>query len=129
MSNKNRAQDWLKQAENDLQWAHASFKQNFYSQCCFISQQCAAKAIKSITYYLEYDVRGHSITKIAQALGINAEVEAAGKRLDLYYISARYPDALPAGAPCEMFSQDQARHALNDATVVLNKAIAELRNE
>jgi HEPN domain-containing protein len=126
MSNKKRAVDWYKQAQNDLKWAEASLTQGFYSQTCFISQQAGEKAIKAIAYHLEFDVRGHSIAKIAQAIGINSEVEKAGKSLDVYYISARYPDALPAGAPFEFFEIEQATKAIQDATIILQKAYAEL---
>lgn len=126
MSNKKRAKDWLNQAKNDLKWAEESLKQGFFSQTCFISQQAAEKAIKAIAYHQEYDVRGHSIAKIAQAIGINSEVEKAGKSLDVFYISARYPDALPEGAPFEFFEVEQASKAIKDATIIIQKASAEL---
>lgn len=35
--------------------------------------------------------------------------------LDLYYISGRYPDAFPAGAPFEMITRQQAERALTAA--------------
>lgn len=126
MSSKKRAKDWLNQAKNDLKWANESLKLGFYSQTCFISQQAGEKAIKSIAYFQEYDVRGHSIAKIAQAIGINSEVEKAGKSLDVFYISARYPDALPDGAPFEFFEHEQASKALKDATIIIQKAETEL---
>ena len=86
MSTKSRAIDWLKQAQNDLSWSKLGLENKFYSQSCFTAQQAGEKAIKSIAYYLEYEVRGHSITKITQALKINGEIEEAGKFLDLFYI-------------------------------------------
>jgi len=39
-------------------------------------------------------------------------MEKIAKELDLYYISGRYPDAFPAGAPFEMFTSEQAERAL-----------------
>jgi HEPN domain-containing protein len=33
------ARRWLSQAVNDLQFAKLAFKENFFSQCCFVSQQ------------------------------------------------------------------------------------------
>lgn len=129
MGNKTRSRDWLKQAENDYLWGEGSLSQGFYAQTCFIAQQVAEKAIKSIAYFHEYEVKGHSIAKIAKAIGINSEIEEAGKRLDMYYISARYPDALPAGSPFEFFSLKQAQESLADAKLIIQKAKAELHDE
>ena len=123
---KNRAIDWLNQAQNDLKWAREGVKSRFYSQVCFMAQQAAEKAIKSIAYFKEYEIRGHSIAIIAKEIGINGEVENAGKNLDIYYISSRYPDALPGGAPFELFTERQAKEALDFAELIINKAIDEL---
>lgn len=128
MSTKSRAIDWLKQAQNDLSWSKLGLENKFYSQSCFTAQQAGEKAIKSIAYYLEYEVRGHSITKITQALKINGEIEEAGKFLDLFYISARYPDALPGGAPFEVLTKGQAELAIKSAELILQRATAEIEN-
>lgn len=44
------------------------------------------------------------------------------KKLDLYYISARYPDAFPSGAPYEYFTEDQASEAVSFAEKFLDYA-------
>ena len=63
-----------------------------------------------------YDViKSHSLVQIIRSLEINGEMEKIAKELDLYYISGRYPDAFPAGAPFEMFSREQAESALGKA--------------
>jgi HEPN domain-containing protein len=116
----------LNQAENDLQCARMSVKEGFFSQTCFISQQAAEKAIKAYGYFIEMDIRGHSIAKIARSLGINGHIEQAGKQLDLYYISSRYPDALAEGAPFEFFSVNQAKEALEAAELIYEKMCHEL---
>jgi len=126
MTLKSRANDWLKQSKNDLSWSKLGLENNFYSQSCFTAQQAGEKAIKAIAYFLDFEVRGHSITKIAQGLKINGEIEEAGKFLDLFYISARYPDALPAGAPFEMFTKAQAEMAIKSAELIIQRAIAEI---
>jgi HEPN domain-containing protein len=41
------------------------------------------------------------------------------KRLDLYFISARYPDAFPSGAPFEFFTRDQAEEAVSFAEKIV----------
>lgn len=39
-----RAQDWLRQAENDLLWAEHSFRGGFFAQSCFIYRQGGGRA-------------------------------------------------------------------------------------
>lgn len=128
MSTKSRAIDWLNQAKNDLSWAKLGLDNKFYSQACFTSQQAGEKAIKAIAYHLEYEIRGYSITKIAQGLKINGEIEDAGKFLDLFYISARYPDALPGGAPFEVMTKMQTELAIKSAELILQRAITEIES-
>jgi HEPN domain-containing protein len=125
---RGRALDWLNQAKNDYNWAYEGISLGYYSQVCFMAQQAGGKAIRSIAYFQGKDVRGHSITKIAQALAYNGEIEQAGKMLDLFYISARYPDALPAGAPFEFFTKEQAEEALEKANLIIMKAMVEIED-
>lgn len=68
----------------------------------------------------DQDVKSHSIMEICKELGINGEIERRAKRLDLYYISARYPDAFPSGAPFEYFTQDQASEAAAFAEFIVS---------
>ena len=109
MSNKSRAFDWLLQAQVDGKFANFGMQHSHFSQVCFIAQQAAEKAIKALAYDRDLDVKGHSITIIAAKLKVNGEIEAAGRLLDQYYISARYPDFLPAGAPFQFISKNQAQ--------------------
>jgi HEPN domain-containing protein len=110
----NRGKDWLLQAENDLLLAHVALREGFYSQVCFICQQTAEKAIKSVGYHREAKaIFGHSLIKLCEVFQINGELRTAAGVLDQFYLAARYPDALPAGAPCEVFSEQQAQEAIN----------------
>lgn len=127
MSNKNRANDWLKQAENDYRWAMKGIEEEFYSQVCFMSQQAGEKAMKALAFFWDYDLKGHSIKKIATSIGFNGEIEEAARVLDLFYISARYPDAFAEGAPFEFYSLGEAKLALSKAKIIIDKAIAEIR--
>lgn len=111
-----RYQDWLNQARNDLQWADHSLMGGFYSQTCFIAQQASEKSLKAYCFYKGFDiVRTHSLYQIIKHLGENGTLEKNAKELDIYYISARYPDALPAGAPYEIITEEQAQKALKAA--------------
>ena len=117
-----RAGDWLAQAGNDFEWATSSFREGHFAQTCFVCQQVAEKALKALALLRGYEaVRGHSVTEIAKALDINDEILNAGRRLDQYYITARYPDAVPSGAPFELFTRDQAKEALGFAECVLTR--------
>lgn len=117
----NRYLDWFLQAENDLDWGRHSLDSGYFSQSCFISQQVAEKALKSLCFFKGFDtIKTHSVRKIAKELEINGEIETIAKQLDLYYIPTRYPDSLPEGAPFESFTFEQAKSALDMAEVILN---------
>ncbi len=111
-----RYRDWLRQAENDLQWAEHSLEGGFYAQTCFVAQQAAEKALKALSFFRGYDeIRTHSLYLIIRAFEGAEEVGKDAQFLDLYYISSRYPDAFPAGAPFELITQEQAHQALEAA--------------
>ncbi|MFH0724868.1 MAG: HEPN domain-containing protein [Pseudomonadota bacterium] len=114
-----RYHDWLRQAENDLQWARYSFDGGYYAQTCFISQQVGEKALKAYCFFKEFDViRSHSLFQIIRALHENGELEKHARELDIYYISGRYPDAFPGGAPFEMITKEQAERSLAAAKAI-----------
>jgi len=64
-------------------------------------------------------IRTHPLFQIVTALQPDALIEQYAKELDLYYISGRYPDAFPAGAPFEMFTGEQAGRALAAARDII----------
>jgi HEPN domain-containing protein len=69
-----------------------------------------------------FEILSHSLFKIAEALGINGAIEHMCRRLDVYYISSRYPDAFSEGAPYEYFARDQAEEALGFARCFISRA-------
>ncbi|MDH5298369.1 MAG: HEPN domain-containing protein [Desulfobulbaceae bacterium] len=116
-----RYRDWLRQAENDLQWAEHSRAGGFWAQTCFVAQQAAEKALKALCFLRGYDVvRTHSLFQIVRTLAENGDLEKHARELDLYYISGRYPDAFPGGAPFEMFGEEQASRALASARTMMD---------
>ena len=119
----NRGFDWFRQSRDDLLWAKDTLKAGRFAQACFAAQQVGEKAIKALALKRSYtEVRSHSILEIARALKLNDEIEAIAKRLDQYYISARYPDAFPAGAPFEYFTKDPGAEAVRLASRMLEVA-------
>lgn len=125
-----RAFDWFRQARDDLEWARDTLRAGRYAQACFASQQAAEKAVKSIALKRGHDeVRSHSILEIARALHVDGEVERIAKRLDQYYIGARYPDAFPAGAPFEFFTREQGEEAVQLASRLIEIAARHFTDE
>lgn len=124
-----RAFDWLSQAQNDLDAVRVMLSSSLFSQACFLAQQSAEKALKALAYFRGASiVKSHSVRLIAKDLGFNSNIEEAARELDIYYISARYPDGLPEGAPFQAFSEIQAKKALNAAEIIVD-SVSNLMNK
>ncbi|GJQ60521.1 MAG: HEPN domain-containing protein [Candidatus Scalindua sp. AMX11] len=122
-----RYQDWLKQAANDLEWAKHSLEGEFYAQTCFISQQAGEKALKAFCFYKGFDiVKTHSLFQIVRSLKEDGKLEKNAKELDIFYISGRYPDAFPEGAPFELITKEQAERALSAAVEIYDIVVKRL---
>jgi len=123
---------WLRQATDDYRFGRMALAGRFYAQACFIAQQVGEKAVKAVHYRLNRrPVIGHSVHALLKRLnaraGVTAELLELGGQLDQFYVSARYPDALPGIAPSDAFSQAQARGALRAAQRILRWARVQLR--
>ena len=105
---------WPRQAENDLEFGQLAVREGYFAQACFIAQQTAEKALKSIAYGAgERLVIGHSLVELVERLrdrfpAVAALRETAGV-LDQYYIPTRSPNGLAGGVPFEAFGERQAR--------------------
>lgn len=113
-----QAERWLRQAEHDVRIAERHLQEASYSDCCFMSEQTAQKALKAFLFAQgERMVVEHSIFRMLKRAagydqGFTAPLEN-GKVLDQYYIPTRYPDALAEPAvPFESYTQQQASQAL-----------------
>lgn len=121
------ARRWLKQAENDLEFARLGLREGFFSQACFLAQQSAEKGVKAIAYALgERTVLGHSILVLTDRYadrvpGLGGLRREAGI-LDQYYIPTRYPNGLPGGVPFMAFGEEQAVAAIAAAEDFLRLA-------
>jgi HEPN domain-containing protein len=118
------AQRWLSQAQNDLAVVHMSVREGFYAHACFMSQQATEKALKALAY-LKGDrfVPGHSVRGLLDDLITTypelASVQDGAERLDQYYVPTRYPDALPGGAPFEVYRREQSEEAVTLAESII----------
>lgn len=98
---------------------------DFNDTVCFLSQQAAKKALKSVLYYdgaRRQALTSHSLFDMLQRLGnslqVTDELMEAGRSLDLHYIASRYPNGLPAGAPHAFYGKTTAEKALGDADLL-----------
>lgn len=122
---------WLRQAENDLEFGRLALREGFFHQACFIAQQAAEKALKSMLYALgERVVLGHSLVELLARLADRVpEIAARGEAavvLDQYYVATRYPNGLPGGVPFQAFGGTQARLATDEAARFFDLARARL---
>jgi len=125
---KNRAPDWLKQAQSDLRFARIAQRDGFFAQACFVCQQASEKALKAILYARGAKVvLSHSLHRLCGELQINDDLLRAGRVLDQYYVTARYPDALAEGTPDEIFTGEQSAQALAHAEAFVHAAEEQLK--
>lgn len=120
------AKRWYDQAREDLVSAKILLDNKRFYLVCFLAQQIAEKALKSVIYFNKEDlVLGHSIKKLADWAGkYQNSFKDLGKIisiLDTYYIPTRYPNGLPDSIPAEVFPEKTALEAFNLAKVTIKK--------
>ena len=116
---------WLRQAEEDFKDGKRARQERRFHLALFLYQQAAEKALKA--YLLaqgeEYPIATHSVDvllKAAVAYDGDFERVKKAKRLDQYYLTTRYPDALPGSVPAEYYDDvEEAREMEGLAAGVL----------
>ena len=121
------ARVWMSQASYDLESARLMMREGFYSHVCFMSQQVAEKTLKALAYYRgDTDARGHTIKALLISLEMSypdlSRFYEIVDTLEAYYIPTRYPDALPSGAPYEIYQYEDAEDALYSAEQIFDFA-------
>jgi len=119
-----RVEDWIRQAEKDLQHAKNSVDTGDFEWSCFAAQQAAEKALKALFQHLGGEFFGHSLLKMLHELPDNVKPEEAlfeaGIDLDKLYIPTRYPNSFDWGAPLDYFKVEDAEKAVKDAERILS---------
>ena len=113
-----RVEDWLRQAERDLEEARYAEAGGYYELTCFLSQQCAEKAVKALLQFRGIERRGHMIIHLLD--NAPADIIQCAAFLDKQYIPSRYPDVYDEGAPFEFYTKRDADECLNCAAKILN---------
>jgi HEPN domain-containing protein len=112
----NRSNDWLRQAERDLDQARDSQKEGRHEWACFASHQCAEKAVKSLHLFHNQESWGHVIRNLLEELPktISVPIDLMDKArvLDSFYIPARYVNGHSEGAPFEHYGKLQSDEAI-----------------
>ena len=115
---RRNAQRWIREAENTLRQAEQVCATDAYNLACFLAEQAAQKSLKAVLYLDGARwIPLHSVAELTKEISKKrpefSSLLAAGGKLDQYYLSTRYPDAVAEPAiPSEIFTEDQARDAV-----------------
>lgn len=126
----NRAQDWLNQADRDLEQAKDSRVAERHEWACFAGQQAAEKAVKALHLHLGQEAWGHVIahllTELPRSVAVPEEILEKGHVLDNFYIPSRYPNSHPSGAPFEHYGRLQSKEAIQYAREIIEFVRSEM---
>jgi HEPN domain-containing protein len=126
----NRAGDWLKQAERDLEQARASAQAGRFEWACFVSHQAAEKAVKALHLHHAQEAWGDVVARLINELPDEvakpADLVERAMVLDTFYIPTRYPDSHAEGAPFEHYGALQGEEALEHAGAIVAFVAAEM---
>jgi HEPN domain-containing protein len=125
-----RAGDWLRQAERDLEQAVDSQKAGRHEWACFAAQQAAEKAVKALHLHLGEEAWGHVVAKLLTELPAAVETPAGlvdkAKVLDNFYMPTRYANGHPEGAPFEHYGPVQSQQAIAYAGEIISFVRAQM---
>ena len=116
---------WLAQAEHSLSMGQSLLDGGFWAGACFQAEQTAQLALKSFLFFKgRRYVNIHSVQILAaecvKELSDFSPFENYGSFLDRFYLTTRYPDALPAPAiPFQSFTEGEAVQALEHASEIV----------
>lgn len=120
----NRSDDWLRQAERDLEQAEESRRSGRHEWACFAAHQAAEKAVKAAHLHVGQEAWGHAVSRLLTELPPTIRASTGlidrARVLDNFYIPTRYADAHPEGAPFEHYGPLQSDEALRHARAILD---------
>ena len=117
------ADRWLGFARQDLRIAELAMNEGLYNQVCFHSEQCVEKVLKAwLAEKVKKIPRSHSMADLLTLMPADVMADMAEEilLLDRFYISTRYPDALPGSLEDGMPNKEEAQEALDTATKALD---------
>lgn len=116
-----RAGDWLRQAERDLEQARDSRAADRHEWACFAAHQAAEKSLEALHLSRSTEVWGHVVAKLLRALQPEAPAELIHKAqvLDAFYVPTRYPNGHSEGAPLDHYGPLQSGDAIEYAEDII----------
>lgn len=118
-----RAQDWLAQAERDLEHARHDHQAGYHEWACFSAHQAAEKAVKALYQHLGGEAWGHSVKRLVDQLPptipVAPEVVDCARILDRFYIPTRYPNGFDYGTPADYYTAADSQQAADCAATIL----------
>jgi len=120
----NRARDWFRQAESDLDHACSARQTGHHDWACFAAHQAAEKALKSVHLRHLQDAWGHDLTRLLGSLPVEvpAVLVERARSLDQHYVPARYPNGFPEGTSFEHYGPLHSERAIQDARAIVEFA-------
>jgi HEPN domain-containing protein len=119
----NRARDWYRQAQRDLEHAADARQAERHEWACFAAQQAAEKAVKALHLYVGQETWGHVVARLLREFPAHLDTPEAlveqARVLDNFYIPTRCPNSHPEGAPFEHYGPLQSEEALRYASAIL----------
>ncbi len=125
-----RARDWLRQAERDLEQAEDSQRAGRHEWACFAAQQAAEKAVKALHLHHGQQAWGHVVARLLRELPPQVAVPGIliekARALDSFYIPPRYPNSFAEGAPFEHYGPLQSQEAIQYAREIVDFVRAQM---
>jgi HEPN domain-containing protein len=125
-----RAQDWFRQAERDLEQAEDSRRAGRHEWACFAAQQAAEKAVKALHLHYGQEAWGHVVARLLRELppqvAVPAPLVEKARLLDSFYIPPRYPNSFAEGAPFEHYGPLQSEEAIRYAREIVDFVRAQM---
>ena len=99
----------IKQAERDVENARKNLGVEAYELAAFMCHQAVEKYLKAAWMVIQQEPapRTHSLTELADGLGVPAELRPSFAYLNPDYTTAQYPDAAN-GVPYEVYDRATA---------------------
>ncbi|MCX7855414.1 MAG: HEPN domain-containing protein [Anaerolineae bacterium] len=125
-----RAWDWFRQAERDLEQAEDSRRAGRHEWACFAAQQAAEKAVKALHLRYGQEAWGSVVARLLRELPPQVAVPAPliekARVLDGFYIPPRYPNSFAEGAPFEHYGPLQSQEAIGYAREIVDFVRAQM---
>ncbi|MFW9923889.1 MAG: HEPN domain-containing protein [Candidatus Thorarchaeota archaeon] len=125
-----RTKDWLQYSEELIEVADLLITNRKFNWSCFTSQQASSAALKAILENIEESTFGDNLIALLRIIkdkkSVPKEVNDACHSLNDYFKSTRDLERNETGTPMNSFSEKEAKHAKDNALIILRFAYREV---